>query len=36
MGVHSVGGSMQEAQKFIAEERERWAEVIRSTNIKIE
>jgi len=27
---------MQEAQKFIAEERERWAEVIRSTNIKIE
>jgi len=36
MGVHSVGGSMQEAQKFIEEERERWAEVIRSTNIKIE
>ena len=36
MGVRTLGGSVPEAQKFIAEERERWADVIRTTNVRIE
>jgi tripartite-type tricarboxylate transporter receptor subunit TctC len=36
MGVQPVGGSVAETAKFIAEERALWADVIRTTNIKIE
>jgi len=36
MGVRPVGGSVSEAEKFIAEERARWGDVIRAANIKIE
>jgi tripartite-type tricarboxylate transporter receptor subunit TctC len=36
MGVRPVGGSVAETEKFIAEERARWGEVIRATNIRIE
>lgn len=36
MGVHPLGGSVMETAKFIAEERQRWGEVIRATNVKID
>ena len=36
MGVRPVGGSVSAAAKFIAEERARWEDVIRTANIKIE
>ena len=34
MGVRPLGGSVEETERFIAEERERWADVIRTTNVK--
>jgi tripartite-type tricarboxylate transporter receptor subunit TctC len=36
MGVRPVGGSVSETEKFIAEERALWGDVIRATNIRIE
>src|SRR5215510_16527868 len=36
MGVRPVGGSVSETEKFIAEERASWGEVIRATNIRID
>jgi tripartite-type tricarboxylate transporter receptor subunit TctC len=36
MGVQPVGGSVSGTEKFIAEERARWGEVIRTANIKID
>jgi tripartite-type tricarboxylate transporter receptor subunit TctC len=36
MGVRPLGGSVAETAKFIAQERERWSEVIRTTNVKVE
>ncbi|TMJ71168.1 MAG: tripartite tricarboxylate transporter substrate binding protein [Alphaproteobacteria bacterium] len=36
MGVRPLGGSVAETKRFIAEERERWADVIRTTNVRIE
>jgi tripartite-type tricarboxylate transporter receptor subunit TctC len=36
MGVQPVGGSVAETARFIAGERERWGEVIRAADIKIE
>src|SRR5262245_7595275 len=36
MGVRPVGGSVSETEKFITEERVRWGEVIRATNIRID
>jgi len=36
MGVRPVGGSVSETEKFIAEERARWGDVIRATNIRID
>src|SRR5262245_21532217 len=36
MGVRPVGGSVSDAEKFIAQERARWGDVIRTTNIRIE
>jgi tripartite-type tricarboxylate transporter receptor subunit TctC len=36
MGVRPVGGSVSETEKFIADERARWEDVIRTTNIRIE
>ena len=36
MGVRPLGGSVEETKRFIAEERERWADVIRTTNVRIE
>jgi tripartite-type tricarboxylate transporter receptor subunit TctC len=36
MGVRPLGGSVAETAKFIAEERERWSEVIRTTNVRVE
>src|SRR5215510_8489432 len=36
MGVQPVGGSLSETKKFITEERARWGDVIRTTNITIE
>ncbi len=36
MGVQPVGGSVSETAKFIAEERARWEDVIRTANIRIE
>jgi tripartite-type tricarboxylate transporter receptor subunit TctC len=36
MGVQPVGGSVAETEKFIADERARWGDVIRAANIKIE
>jgi tripartite-type tricarboxylate transporter receptor subunit TctC len=36
MGLRPVGGSVSETQKFIAEERARWGDVIRTANIRIE
>jgi tripartite-type tricarboxylate transporter receptor subunit TctC len=35
MGVRPLGGSVVETAKFIAEERQRWGEVIRSTNVNV-
>jgi tripartite-type tricarboxylate transporter receptor subunit TctC len=36
MGVQPVGGSVAETERFIADERARWSDVIRAANIKIE
>jgi tripartite-type tricarboxylate transporter receptor subunit TctC len=36
MGVRPLGGSVAETKRFIAEERDRWADVIRTTNVRIE
>jgi tripartite-type tricarboxylate transporter receptor subunit TctC len=36
MGVQPMGGSVAETERFIAEERARWGDVIRAANIKIE
>ena len=36
MGVQPVGGSVVETEKFIAEERALWGDVIRTTGVKIE
>jgi tripartite-type tricarboxylate transporter receptor subunit TctC len=36
MGIQPVGGSVAETEKFIADERALWGDVIRTTNIKIE
>ena len=36
MGVRPVGGSVSETEIFITEERARWGDVIRTTNIRIE
>ena len=36
IGVRALGGSVVETKRFIAEERERWADVIRTTNVRIE
>src|SRR5262245_7244314 len=36
MGVRPLGGSVADTAKFIAEERERWGEVIRTSNVKVE
>jgi tripartite-type tricarboxylate transporter receptor subunit TctC len=36
MGVQAVGGSVSETARFIAGERERWGEVVRAADIKIE
>jgi tripartite-type tricarboxylate transporter receptor subunit TctC len=36
MGIQPVGGSVAETEKFIADERMLWGDVIRTTNIKIE
>jgi tripartite-type tricarboxylate transporter receptor subunit TctC len=36
MGVRPVGGSVSATEKFIAEERARWGDVIRTTNVRLE
>jgi tripartite-type tricarboxylate transporter receptor subunit TctC len=36
MGVRPVGGSVMDTANFIAEERERWGEVIRATNVRVD
>jgi tripartite-type tricarboxylate transporter receptor subunit TctC len=36
MGVRPLGGSVSETERFIAEERARWADVIRTAKIRIE
>ena len=36
MGIQPVGGSVVETEKFIAEERLLWGDVIRTTGVKIE
>jgi len=36
MGVRPLGGSVVETAKFIAEERRRWGEVIRATNVRVD
>jgi tripartite-type tricarboxylate transporter receptor subunit TctC len=36
MGVRPLGGSVVETAKFIAEERQRWGEVIRATNVRVD
>jgi tripartite-type tricarboxylate transporter receptor subunit TctC len=36
MGVRPMGGSVAETEKFIAEERARWGEVVRAADIKLE
>jgi tripartite-type tricarboxylate transporter receptor subunit TctC len=36
MGVRPLGGSVADTAKFFAEERERWGEVIRTGNVKVE
>jgi tripartite-type tricarboxylate transporter receptor subunit TctC len=36
MGVRPVGGSVVDTANFIAEERERWGEVIRATNVRVD
>lgn len=36
MGVRPLGGSVMETARFIAEERQRWGEVIHATNVKID
>ncbi|MBO0742042.1 MAG: tripartite tricarboxylate transporter substrate binding protein, partial [Hyphomicrobiaceae bacterium] len=36
MGVRPLGGSVMETAKFIAEERQRWGEVIRTTNVRVD
>src|SRR5262245_56533014 len=36
MGVRPLGGSVADTAKFIAEERERWGEVIRTSNVKVD
>jgi tripartite-type tricarboxylate transporter receptor subunit TctC len=36
MGVQAVGDSVAETAKFIAEERARWGDIIRTANIKID
>ena len=35
-GGATLGGPVAETKRFIAEERERWADVIRTTNVRIE
>src|SRR5215510_3003676 len=36
MGVRPLGGSVVETARFIAEERQRWGEVIRTTNVRVD
>jgi len=36
MGVRPLGGSVVETARFIAEERQRWGEVIRATNVRVD
>jgi tripartite-type tricarboxylate transporter receptor subunit TctC len=36
MGVRPLGGSLVETARFIAEERQRWGEVIRATNVRLD
>jgi len=36
MGVRPLGGSVVETANFIAAERERWGEVIRATNVRVD
>jgi tripartite-type tricarboxylate transporter receptor subunit TctC len=36
MGVRPLGGSVMETARFIAEERQRWGEVIHAANVKID
>jgi tripartite-type tricarboxylate transporter receptor subunit TctC len=36
MGVRALGGSVEVTAKFIAEERERWGEVIRATKVRVD
>jgi tripartite-type tricarboxylate transporter receptor subunit TctC len=36
MGVRPLGGSVIETARFIAEERQRWGEVIHATNVRVD